>query len=396
MKENCVINGDCLIELKNYDDDYFNMVYIDPPFFKQYKLKMNDRNGNVHQFDDVWLSREDYNIYIKKRLIELRRVLKKDGLFFLHCDDSASHHLRLICDEVFGEDNFRSEIIWSYKRWSNSKKGLLPAHQSIYMYSKNKTFKFNTLYTDYSLTTNVDQILQERSRDEFNKSVYKTDAEGKPVMCSQKNGVPLSDVWNIPYLNPKAKERVGYPTQKPVELLDKIISISTDENDIVLDAFCGSGTTLVSAKMLNRRYVGIDINKDAVEISNTRLSNPIKTDSMLLKNGINSYDKQDSEVKKVLSMFDCINVQRNKGIDAFISYDGVNGMIPIKISSKPSSLFSDLGLLENAAFKKSSPLSILISLGDSEYEVHNKTIITPLKMVVNEGLRNIVFNSGLV
>jgi site-specific DNA-methyltransferase (adenine-specific) len=137
-------------------------------------------------------------------------------------------------DKVFGRENFQSEIIWSYKRWSNAKKGLLNAHQVIFFYSKTKNFKFNTLYTDYSATTNLDQILQDRERDENGKSVYKKDENGNVVLGKEKKGVPLSDVWEIPYLNPKAKERTGYPTQKPVLLLNQILNIVTHEGDLVV------------------------------------------------------------------------------------------------------------------------------------------------------------------
>lgn len=157
----------------------------------------------------------DYKHFIKERLQECRRVLKNIGIIFVHCDSSASHHIRSLLDEVFGAENFQSEIIWTYRRWSNAKRGLLNAHQTIYFYSKSDTYKFNTLYTDYSPTTNIDQILQERERDEHGKSVYKRDSQGNVVLGREKKGVPLSNVWEIPYLNPKAAERTGYPTQKP-------------------------------------------------------------------------------------------------------------------------------------------------------------------------------------
>ncbi|WP_217994048.1 DNA methyltransferase [Lentibacillus sp. CBA3610] len=107
----------------------------------------------------------DYYVFIKDRLIECHRVLKAKAVF-LHCDKYASHYLRMALDEVFGMENFQSEIVWSYKRWSNSKSGLLNNHQTIYFYSKTRNFKFNRIYTSYSETTNVDQILQERVRDE--------------------------------------------------------------------------------------------------------------------------------------------------------------------------------------------------------------------------------------
>jgi site-specific DNA-methyltransferase (adenine-specific) len=195
-------------------------------------------------------------------------------------------------DKVFGRENFQSEIIWSYKRWSNAKKGLLNAHQVIFFYSKTQDFKFNTLYTDYSATTNLDQILQDRERDENGKSVYKKDENGNVILGKEKKGVPLSDVWEIPYLNPKAKERTGYPTQKPVLLLNQILNIVTDEGDLVVDPFCGSGTTCVSAKSLNRQFIGIDISKDAVELANSRLEEMVISESNLLNKGTNEYQEK--------------------------------------------------------------------------------------------------------
>ena len=151
------------------------------------------------------------------------------------------------------------------------KKGLLNAHQVIYFYSKTTDFKFNHIFGDYSPTTNIDQIFQKRMRDENGKTKYKTNVGGGYELIDNKKGVPLSDVWNIPYLNPKANERVGYPTQKPILLLEKIIQLVTNEGDIVLDPFCGSGTTLVAAKLLNRKFVGIDISDDAIQLTQERL-----------------------------------------------------------------------------------------------------------------------------
>ncbi len=182
-----VLLGDCLEQLKTLHDDTVDLIYLDPPFFTQriHKQKTRD-NTKEYSFEDNWDSIKDYTNYIKQRLIECKRVLKETGSIFLHCDKSASHYLRVVLDEVFGMENFQSEIIWAYKRWSNSKIGLLNNHQNIYFYSKTKDFKFNMLYTDYSVTTNVDQILQERIRNEDSKSVYKTDENGKAIIGKKK------------------------------------------------------------------------------------------------------------------------------------------------------------------------------------------------------------------
>lgn len=163
--------------------------------------------------------------FLRVRLQEMHRILRDTGNIFVHCDRTASHLVRLLLEEVFRTSNFHGEIIWSFKRWSNAKKGLLDAHQNIYHFSKRDTFKFNMLYTDYSPTTNIDQIFQDRVRNSQGKTVYKRDATGEVINTRGKKGVPLSDVWEIPFLNPKAKERVGYPTQKPLQLLETLFKL---------------------------------------------------------------------------------------------------------------------------------------------------------------------------
>lgn len=349
---------DCLNILKQIPNETVDMIYIDPPFFTQTTQRLSNSEGKFYEFEDTWKSKEEYLQYIKLRLLEMKRVLKKTGNFFLHCDTSASCNLKLLLDEVFGENNFKSEIIWYYKRWSNSQKRLLPNHQTIYFYSKTKDYKFNTILCDYSPTTNIDQILQTRER--VNGKVrYKKDSNGRVVCNTNKMGVPLSDVWEIPFLNPKAKERVGYPTQKPIELLDRIIQISTDEGDTVLDAFCGSGTTLVSAKLLGRKYIGIDKNQDAINLSKKRLNTPIKTESALLKKGKNSYKTKTDKDIAILNQFDCNIVQRNKGIDAILKklYNGQP--VALKIQKEPFE--ESVKLLSEASKKKNCKFSILIS-----------------------------------
>ena len=272
---NNAIKGDCLFELKNIKDNSIDLIYLDPPFYTQKKQKLSKKINSSffsYEFEDNWGSLEEYLNFMKLRLLECKRVLKYSGSIFLHCDRNACHYLKTLMDEIFGEKNFRSEIIWSYRRWSNSKKGLLNSHQNIYYYSKSDEYKFNMLYTPYSYTTNIDQILQNRIKDRNGITTYQKDENGQIVANFDKKGVPLSDVWEIPYLNPKANERNGYPTQKPILLLEQIIKISTDEGDIVLYPFCGSGTTLAAAKLLNRNYIGFDISQKAIDLCNNRLN----------------------------------------------------------------------------------------------------------------------------
>ena len=376
---NSVMTGDACEVLKNSSDSSVNLVYLDPPFFSQKEHELRSRsNGRIYSFDDKFSSKVEYISFISLILKEIRRILTNDGSIFLHCDRYASHYLRIELDEIFGENNFQSEIIWSYKRWSNSKKGLLNAHQNIYFYSKTKNFKFNQFYTDYSPSTNIDQILQERVRNSNGKSEYKKDAKGNVILTSEKKGVPLSDVWEIPFLNPKAKERCGYPTQKPVKLIQRIIELVTNDGDIVLDPFCGSGTTCVAAKSLNRKFIGIDKNPDAIELSKKRLSEMIISESGVLSKGIDSYIEKNSFENNLLSLLNAIPVQRNKGIDGFIRND--NSLIPIKIQKDSETIDDAIASLENAVCGKDFSIKILIQTN----EKHNTNLFekeTDIKIV---------------
>lgn len=373
--KNSIYLTDCLYGLKRIDDNSIDMVYLDPPFFTQTIQRLTDKSGNEYSFDDTWNSIEEYINYLEERIIEIKRILKKTGNLFVHCDRTASHYIRVMLDKVFGIDNFRSEIIWSYRRWSNSKKGLLDSHQNIYYYSKSSEYKFNKIYSDYSVTTNIDQILQERVRNEHGKTVYKTDRNGQIMFLNQKKGVPLSDVWEIPFLNPKAKERTGYPTQKPLELLERIIEISTNEGDVVLDPFCGSGTTLVAAKRLFRNYIGFDINSSAIKIANERLENPIKSSSTLLKKGKEYYDTKSKKEKQILSNFECDIVQRNKGLDAILRNKLNGSNAGIRIQKENETLENALRELKKAMNKRNFNTSILIRTNFKDSVVDDERVI---------------------
>ena len=265
-----------------------------------------------------------------------------------------------------GNENFQSEIVWSYKRWSNAKKGLLNSHQIIFFYSKTVDFKFNTLYTNYSATTNLDQILQDRERNENGKSAYKKDEKGNILLGKEKKGVPLSDVWEIPFLNPKAKERTGYPTQKPVLLLNQILNIASDEGDLVLDPFCGSGTTCVSAKLLKRNFIGIDVSKEAVELANLRIEEMVITESALLNKGADEYLEKTARELAILEEINAFPVQRNAGIDGFMKEYCNEMPVPVKIQSKNETLEDAMEKLERASVGKDYALKIVIQTKESK------------------------------
>lgn len=370
--ENSVTNGDSVNVLKTIPNTSVNLVYLDPPFFTQKTHSLRSReNGEEYSFDDKFSSLDEYLNFIEQTLIECKRVLKKDGSIFLHCDKTASHYLRIILDKVFGTDNFRNEIIWSYRRWSNSKKGLLNSHQVIFFYSITDKYKFNAIYTDYSPTTNLDQILQERERNELGVSVYKKDENGVPIQVKSKQGVPLSDVWEIPFLNPKAKERTGYPTQKPVLLLNQIIKIASNEGDIVLDPFCGSGTTCVSAKKMNRKYIGIDISAKAIELTNKRLQEMTISSSKLVENGKHSYIEKTQEEINILSEINAFPVQRNSAIDGFLK----ESLTPVKILKDSTNIDEIISKLNTFCIKGKHDHLIIVQASFLPQNILNKILV---------------------
>lgn len=324
-----LLEGDNLQILKGFPDEFVDLVYMDPPFFTGKQQRLFDRSlhpspGARLSFCDVWVSNGEYLEWVRIRLAELRRVLKQTGSLFLHCDWHASHLLRVVLDEVFGAEQFRSEVIWYYKRWTNGLRSLQRAHQTIYFYSRSDQYKFNVIYEDYSLATNIDQIWQKRTRDADGKCVTANAADGSYIpLRRHKAGVPMRDVWEIPYINPRAKERTGWPTQKPVELLRRVILLATDEGDLVLDPVCGSGTALVAAKALGRQWIGIDSSPEAIHIADRRLLSssdafsesshhrPYRLSRFL---GLSRHDK----IRHIAELLDVNIAHRNGNLDGFL------------------------------------------------------------------------------
>lgn len=355
--------GDCLPILNALDRSSVDLVYLDPPFFTQkvHQLAPRDRS-TVFSFADIWSSQKEFVAFLCERLWAVQQVLSEQGALFFHCDRNAVHLVRLLLDEVFGPHNFRSEIIWHYRRWSNSQKGLLPAHQTLLYFTKSDRYTFNEMWTPYSPATNVDQILQRRSRDDFNKSVYSRDDDGNVIANGNKRGVPLSDVWDIPFLNPKAKERTGYPTQKPLLLLERIIALTTNEGDCVLDPFCGSGTTLVAAQSLGRRAIGIDESPDAVALTKRRLNEKVRSSSRLLEVGRDAYRNADETVLAMLQGLEYHPVQRNNGIDAILKQEVDGGPVPIRVQRPGETLLDAAWKLSKASAGKGAKVMFLVAL----------------------------------
>jgi site-specific DNA-methyltransferase (adenine-specific) len=360
-----LLRGDCRTELGTLTPGRARLAYLDPPFFTQkvHRLGSRDR-ARQFAFADLWSGHEQYAQFLHDCLRGVWRALGPDGSVVLHCDRRATHIARAVLDQVFGAEFFRSEIIWVYRRWSNAQRGLLPSHQTLYVYGKSERHVFNPMYAAYSPATNVDQLLQRRVRDAHGKATYARDAAGDTVPAGEKKGVPLGDVWDIPYLNPKARERVGYPTQKPIALLERVISLYSDPGDLVLDPCCGSGSTLVAARLLERRALGIDVSEPALDICRARLAEPIRTESSLLRRGRDAYWRADASALSELGELDVIPVQRNRGIDAILRQQYRGAPVAVRVQRPGEAPHEAAALLARAGESKHCQLMILITTAD--------------------------------
>jgi len=205
-----------------------------------------------------------YLTYMAQRIIEMHRILKETGSIYLHCDPTASHYLKSLLDNIFDKNNFRNEIIWSYHRWTSVSTAFQRTHDTILFYAKNKNkIEFNVQTEPYS------------KQSKHKAKRYTKIKDGKLIQHYTDDDVrekSMRDVWDISILNSMSKERTGYPTQKPLALLYRIIKASSKEDDIVLDPFCGCATTCVAAQQLGRKWIGIDIEKQSVGILVERLT----------------------------------------------------------------------------------------------------------------------------
>ncbi|MDD9816351.1 MAG: DNA methyltransferase [Gammaproteobacteria bacterium] len=299
--------GDCLEVMRQWPDGCVDLIYLDPPFnsnanynilFGKGKVKRmdavnRDSLAQLIAFEDMWEWSEKtarrieeigkaaahpardavlslnafykngggmltYLVYMADRIAEMRRLLKPTGSIYLHCDPVASHYLKMILDGVFGANNFQNEIVWAYRTGGASKTRFARKHDIIFLYGKGEPRTFN-LPKEKAYT-----------RSESRKAGAVNYGGGTAEFYEDENGVynlvNMRDVWDIPYIGSTDKERLGYPTQKPLALLERIVSASSNAGDVVLDPFCGCGTTIEAAMNLNRQFIGIDISMYALNV----------------------------------------------------------------------------------------------------------------------------------
>ena len=291
MEHQTLYHGDCLDWMRRWPDECADLIYLDPPFNSSagYDIRSEAGSGvtsRARAFNDTWKwdnyaaarlrgildddehparnvvtglfhqlgksSMLAYLTYMTERLVEMRRLLKTSGSIYLHCDQTASHYLKVVMDGIFGVNNFRNEIVWSYRTGGVSNRYWPRKHDVLLFYVKSDSYKHRPLQ---------ERVLYDKPF--FNAQF---DEEGRPYA-----DVYVRDVWDDikPIIN-VSKERLGYPTQKPIALLERIIEASSDPGDMVLDPFCGCGTTIVAAENLGRRWAGIEISEFAIDLIRER------------------------------------------------------------------------------------------------------------------------------
>jgi len=255
--------GDNLEQLKKLPDACVDLIYIDPPFNsnRNYEVFWGEKREK-RAFDDRHESTQAYIAFMRPRCEQFFRVLKSTGSFYYHCDWHACHYVKVMLDAIFGENNFRNEIIWCYTGpGSPGMRQFMRKHDNIFWYSKGETWTFN-----------ADDVRVPHSGKTMEN--YKPGLLGsgftEPFHKIHEKGKVPEDWWQFA-IAPRGKEYLGYPTQKPLKLLERIVTASSNKNDVVLDAFCGCGTTLVAAQKLKRQWIGIDVSPTACRVMAQRL-----------------------------------------------------------------------------------------------------------------------------
>ena len=303
--KNQLYYGDNLDVLRRHvADESVDLVYLDPPFNSNadYNVLFAEQDGTrsaaqIKAFGDTWtwdqaaarafeetvelggsvslalqafrtfLGENDVLAYLSMmapRLVELRRVLKDTGSIYLHCDPTASHYLKMLMDAVFGPTTFRNEVIWWYRKWTKPPQHFLRNHNVLLFYAKGDHNQFNVLSVPLAPST--------LRRFGGKKQKFADEERTRKVTDDEESaGAPRPDVWPINLIPAQSAERLGYPTQKPIRLLEVVIEASSNPGDVVLDPFCGCGTTLAAAQLLDRRWIGIDITHLAVNLIRHRM-----------------------------------------------------------------------------------------------------------------------------
>ena len=256
--------GDCLHVMRMLPSECIDLIYIDPPFFsgRNYNIIFGDKN-EVRSFTDIWEGgMPGYLIWLNARLYEMKRLLKTTGSIFVHLDWHAVHYVRVEMDKIYGAENFQNELIWHYQTGGASKSRYSRKHDTILWYSRSTS---RWMFRGERITIPRTEKAMARAQNPIGARISADDAMKNP-----------NDVLVIQQMTPMAKERIGYPTQKPEALLEVLLKASSDEGHVVADFFCGGGTTPAVAQRLNRRWVACDQSRIAVAITADRVTKVVR------------------------------------------------------------------------------------------------------------------------
>ena len=285
MQTNTLHCGDNLKIMQQMPDASIDLICTDPPFCSQ---------RDYGAFNDKWDDGlKGYLKFMRPRVEQMHRLLKDTGSLYLHCDPSASHYLKLVMDAIFGRKNFRNEIVWrKYGGHKNTAKvKFTTEHDIIYFYTASKSYLFNSVYrplSEQTIKSEYKHIDENGRRYAIPRGRKYREGVIKRVYLDTHPGVAIGNLWTEKELTMQGRdnERTGYPTQKPLALLDRIVKASSNADSVVLDPFCGCATTCVAADRLGRDWIGIDISPKAAELVVER----IKADQGLFENIIHRTD----------------------------------------------------------------------------------------------------------
>ena len=280
---NRLIWGDNLHVMRQLPSNSIDLIYIDPPFFsgRQYNVLWGDAN-EVRSFNDIWEDgMQGYLIWLNARLYEMKRLLKSTGSIYVHCDWHASHYIKVEMDKIFGHENFRNEIVWHYFAFKRRTARKFPQkHDLIFSYTMTSEYTWNTQYRPHSKKY-LKRWKQDASGRYYRDDVNPTRGGSRTIYLDELEGDIVESTWDdIPPVNPRANERIGYPTQKPEALIERIIKASSNKGDVVADPFLGGGTTAAVAQRLGRRFIGCDQSRVAVAVTSERLKQQAITRGM--------------------------------------------------------------------------------------------------------------------
>jgi len=282
LEPNRLFWGDNLHVMRQIPSESIDLIYIDPPFFsgRQYNVIFGDQN-ELRSFSDIWEGgMPGYLIWLNARLYEMKRLLKKTGSIYVHCDWHASHYIKIEMDKIFGFNNFLNEIIWLYGQGGKSESHFARKHDILLLYNKTQDFKFNK--DDIRIPF---ELISPKSVTPFNlvdregRRYRERISHGKKYIYYEDKGKIPNDWWlDIQPLTGRhgREERIGYPTQKPETLLERIIKASSNEGDVVADFFCGGGTTPAVAQRLKRNWIVCDQSRVAVALTADRIARQVE------------------------------------------------------------------------------------------------------------------------